>query len=89
MRPNTPPKFQNQPLSETKQKHLILLFEECEELTERELRCPYCEFSIENVFSDLTGHIRVKCPKCRASMVLSLAYFRRAKRYRKIKNTIE
>ena len=78
---NPPPKFQNQPLSADKQEKLILSFEECTELEERTLNCPYCGFPIDGIFSDAVGHLRVKCHKCKAVMVLSLAYFRRQRRY--------
>lgn len=85
MQPNTPPKFVSKPVSENTQKLLALSFEECENLTERDLHCPICAFPIEGVFSDLVGHIRVKCQKCKAVLVLNPAYFRRMKGYGKYK----
>lgn len=57
-------------------------FEECISIPERELRCPYCTHYIEGVFADTAGHVRVKCNKCKAEMVLNVAYFHRMRRYR-------
>lgn len=59
---------------------MILSFEECTSLPERELKCPYCSHYIEGVFADTTGHVRVKCNKCKAEMVLNVAYFRRLRK---------
>ena len=56
-------------------------FAECESLTERQLACPYCHYPLDGVLSDTTGHLREKCQKCKANMVLSLAYFRRQRGY--------
>ena len=82
MEPNTPPKFQSQPLDQETAHFLELSSEECAELTEREIRCPYCHYRIGKVFSDSTGHLRVKCQKCKAESILNLAYFRRQKGFR-------
>ena len=68
-------------MPEEKRKKLLVSFEECAGLTERELNCPYCDYPIDGVFSDATGHLRVKCQKCKANMVVSLAYFRRKRGY--------
>lgn len=54
--------------------------EECEDLTVRELRCPYCDFLIDFIFSDASGHRRSKCPKCKRVLTMNVAYFRRVKR---------
>lgn len=51
--------------------------EECEDLTVRELRCPYCNFLLDIIFSDATGHRRSKCPKCKRVLTMNVAYFRR------------
>ena len=80
MKPNTAPKFQNQPLSDEAHRKLTLSFEECTSLPERELKCPYCAHCIEGVFADIIGHIRVKCNKCKAEMVLNVSYFRRVRK---------
>ena len=72
MRPNTAPKFQDKPLTAEAHRKMILSFEECTSLPERELKCPYCSHYIEGVFADTTGHVRVKCNKCKAEMVLNV-----------------
>lgn len=89
MKPNIPPKYPTAPLPEDKKRHLVVSFEECENLTERRLECPYCHYPLDSVFSDTTGHLRVKCQKCKANMVLSLAYFRCQRGYGKHKHYIE
>ena len=53
---------------------------EAENLIERELRCPECGFKAGSVFSDCTGHLTIRCRKCKTVSVLNLAYFRRHKR---------
>ncbi len=55
---------------------------EVEELRERDLKCPNCEFRLQTVYSDITGHLRIKCNKCKQIHVLNLAYFRRIKKYK-------
>ncbi len=81
MRDNIPPKFQTEPLTEEQKEHMLASYNECLTLKERDLRCPHCKASISGVFSDATGHLRVKCQKCKANMVLNLAYFRKSKGY--------
>ena len=51
-------------------------------IVERDILCPVCGFRIQRVFSDATGHLRVKCRKCKNVHVLNLAYFRRFRRGR-------
>ena len=85
MKPNVPPKFVVKPISDEKKRHLSISFEECSELEERELNCPYCDYPIDGIFSDASGHLRVKCQKCKANMVVSLAYFRRQRGYGRYK----
>lgn len=53
---------------------------EAERLIERDLQCPNCGYKIGVAFSDSTGHIKVKCQKCKTVSVLNLAYFRRQRR---------
>lgn len=83
MRPNTELKFQNQPLAEETHRKMLLSFEECTSIPERELKCPYCTHYIEGVFADTAGHVRVKCNRCKAEMVLNVAYFHRMRKYLK------
>ena len=48
-------------------------------LTLREIRCPYCDFLVEKVFSDVAGHKMVYCRKCKVEYPINLGYFRRMK----------
>lgn len=59
---------------------LLLSRMEAEDLQERDLLCPVCGFRIQTLYSDVSGHLRVKCPKCKGIHILNLAYFRRIKR---------
>ena len=56
------------------------------DLTERELRCPYCNHFIMTLYSDAAGHLRAKCDHCKQVTTYNLGYFRRARHSRK--NTI-
>lgn len=55
---------------------------EAETLRERDLFCPVCGYRIQRVYSDATGHLSVKCQKCKSINILNLAYFRKI-RHRK------
>ena len=51
------------------------------DLSERDLRCPFCGFLILKLFSDMhSGHLQAKCPKCKTISQYNTAYFRRKKR---------
>lgn len=45
-------------------------------LTKRDLLCPNCRFRIDTLFSDVRGHIQVKCKKCKNEYIMNVAYFR-------------
>ena len=68
-------------LSEDVKRKLELSREETENLKEREIRCPNCGFLITKVFSDINGHLQIKCEKCKSVNILNLAYFRKRKIY--------
>ena len=74
------PTFNNDIDAEKKMK-LTLSLSECENIAHRTLECPFCEFPIAGVFADAVGHFHVKCQKCKAVMVVNLAYFRRTHLY--------
>lgn len=63
-------------------KRLLLSRMEAETLKERDIFCPTCGFRIQRVFSDATGHLSVKCQKCKNVHILNLAYFRRVRNNR-------
>lgn len=56
---------------------------ETEGLSLRDIRCPYCGYLVERVFSDVTGHKMVYCRKCKQEYPVNLGYFRRVTRRRK------
>ena len=47
MKANTPPKFETKLLTPEKRQRLSMSFEECNNLTERDLKCPHCDEKIE------------------------------------------
>lgn len=57
---------------------------EASTLEEKDLYCPICNFRIQTVYSDIKGHLRVKCPKCKEIHILNLAYFRRMKQLKRV-----
>ena len=59
------------------QKRLLLARVEAVSLKVRDIHGPTCGFRIQRVFSDATGHLSVKCQKCKNVHILNLAYFRR------------
>ena len=52
---------------------------ECLRLDSRDIKCPYCNFKVQTVFSDATGHLQIRCSKCKRVFNLNLAYFRKGK----------
>lgn len=52
---------------------------EVTELTLRDLRCPNCRFLIDKIYSDIQGHMQVKCPKCKNAYIMNVSYFRTKK----------
>ena len=45
----------------------------------REIHCPFCDFLIDKVFSDVTGHKMIFCRKCKGEYPINLGYFRRVR----------
>lgn len=70
------------PISEEIRKKLYRSRIECSMLEKRDLRCPYCGFLIDRIYSDAAGHRESKCEKCKRITVFNMAYFRRIKRPR-------
>lgn len=68
-----------------KQEKLDRSADEASWLTLREIRCPRCNFPIMKVYSDAVGHVRPKCPKCKAQDPINLAYFRKQKGIARLK----
>lgn len=67
-----------QPAPEVRRR-LMLSRIEADTLKERDILCPICGFKIQKVFSDATGHLSVKCQKCKRIHILNIAYFRKIK----------
>lgn len=61
---------------------LLLSRMEVETLMERDILCPICGFRIQRVYSDATGHLSVKCQKCKNINIINIAYFRKICRRR-------
>lgn len=61
--------------------------EETRELTLRDIRCPYCGFLVDRVYSDAAGHKEMLCKKCKIEYTVNLGYFRRQKRQKYFKIT--
>lgn len=89
MEANYKPKFQRLPVPQKIVHFLQISYEECVDLTERDVLCPYCCFPVDRVFSDAQGHLRVKCPKCKGTAVVNLAYFYRSKSLGKLKSRLQ
>lgn len=51
--------------------------QEAEGLTMRNIRCPFCNYLVEKVFSDISGHKQIYCQKCKQEYIVNLGYFRR------------
>ena len=75
-------------VSEETRRKAELSRKEAESLVERDLKCPECGYKAGTVFSDCTGHLTIRCRKCKTVSVLNLAYLRRHRR-RSYRNTTE
>jgi len=74
------------PASPERQRRLDQSAKGSADLTLRDVRCPRCGYLIIKVYSDTVGHIRPKCPKCKAVDTLDLAYFRRQRGISQLKS---
>ncbi len=72
--------YATQKLTPLVQEKLLKSQEEAENLVMRDIRCPYCGFLVEKVFSDIFGHKQVYCKKCKREYIINLGYFRRQKK---------
>lgn len=88
MEPNIPPKFQKEPLSEEKKKYILISFSECENLTEREINCPYCGHALDGVFSDISWTSPCEVSSMQGKYGFKCCIFRRQNGYRKYKRYI-
>ena len=67
-------------ITTTDQRKLDISEQETFNLAERDIRCPHCKFLIYKIFSDASGHLKVKCPKCKRNYAVNLQLFRTMKR---------
>lgn len=74
------------PAPAERQKRLDQSAKSSTNLTLRDVHCPRCGYLIIKVYSDTIGHIRPKCPKCKAVDTLDLAYFRRQRGISQLKS---
>lgn len=70
-------------VSEDSLNKLRLSRSETRGLSLRDIRCPYCGYLVEQVYSDVTGHKLVHCRKCKMECPVNLGYFRRVNRREK------
>ena len=65
------------PPEEPVMNRLIDSQKECSDLRKRSVRCPVCGYRILEIYEDMpcTGHIRIKCRKCKFEGALNLRYF--------------
>lgn len=78
--------YKRKPLVPEVQDKLERSYRESLDLSERELRCPHCNYYILSVFSDVSGHFKAKCNNCKTISIFNLGYFRRFKRYDDIRH---
>lgn len=77
------PKFRVREMSEEIQAKLTLSLSECENQAFKEIRCGYCDFPVGIVSCSSNGYFWVKCKKCKAEYPINLAYFYRARGYKR------
>lgn len=77
---NTAQAYRQTSVSQDSLYKLRLSRSEAEGLSLRDIRCPYCGYLVERVFSDVTGHKMVHCRKCKEEYPVNLGYFRRVSR---------
>ena len=52
------------------------------DLSERPLYCPHCHHYVATLYSDVSGHFKIKCQNCKITTPYNVGYFRR-KRHRR------
>lgn len=72
--------YKIKPMQPETQEKVRLSLIESTDLSERELRCPYCRRYIATLFSDTAGHFKAKCRNCKNITTYNVGYFRRVRR---------
>ena len=69
--------FDDKFVSEEIQRRAELSKAQVEDMVDRAIRCPHCNFAMLYVYDDLhSGHVNMKCPKCKNISVLNLGLFK-------------
>ncbi len=79
----SPPKFATQNVTDDVRKKLTLSLSESRDIKFKEIRCAYCNSPIAFVSVSATGHIWIKCQKCKAEFPINTAYFYKSRTYRR------
>ncbi len=72
--------YKVKPMQPETQEKVSLSLAESADLSERELRCPYCRRYIAALFSDASGHFKTKCGNCKNITTYNVGYFCRVRR---------
>lgn len=81
MQPAQIREYKCRPLTSEMYDKLERSHQESLDLTERELRCPYCHRYMATLYSDVAGHFKAKCDNCKKYTIFNLGYFRRIHRH--------
>ena len=81
--------YKVRPMSAEMQTKVRRSLMESADLSERELRCPYCNHYIATLFSDTSGHFKAKCGNCKNITTYNFGYFRRARRQNAKQRTLQ
>lgn len=77
--------YKVKPMQPETQEMVRLSLIESTDLSERELRCPYCRRYIATLFSDAAGHFKTKCSNCKNITTYNVGYFRHVRRRSAVK----
>ena len=72
---------QYSPPCEDIQRKLELSRLEAQGLEKYIIRCPICNFPLEEIYGEKIGIVSIKCNKCKFCGPLNLAYFRRQRNH--------
>ena len=74
--------YKTKPMSREMRNKVERSYHESMDLKERALHCPHCGRYLAALFSDASGHFKVKCNNCKTITIFNMGYFRRMKRNR-------
>ena len=77
--------FDDKYVSEQIRKNAEVSRAEVTDMVDRAVRCPHCNFVMLYVYDDLhSGHLNMKCPKCKNISDLNLGLFKHQKEQKKL-----